>query len=128
MKLWYRYTSKTPSVVKKSRHVAFDGSTTVFAIGTQLRLRSQARLSVDSVLRWLSVTLAMVAPMPLMPSNVRIEPDRSTNAPVCNSRRVIRAATASVKASVWNVERLPFPSGPADTFAGFNARKNDANV
>jgi hypothetical protein len=64
MKLWYRYTSKTPSVVKKSRHVAFDGSTTVFAIGTQLRLRSQARLSVDSVLRWLSVPLAIVAPMP----------------------------------------------------------------
>ena len=34
MKLWYRYTSKTPSVEKKSRHVAFDGSTTVFEGGT----------------------------------------------------------------------------------------------
>jgi hypothetical protein len=85
-------------------------------------------LSADSALRWLSVPLAIVAPIPLMPSSVKIEPERSTNAPVCNSSSVISAATASEKANVWNVERLPFPSGPAETWAGFNARRNDAKV
>lgn len=71
-----------PSVEKKSRQLAFDGLTIVLAIGSQLRRSSHARFSADIVLRWLSAPLAIVAPMPLIPRSVRIDPERSTNVPV----------------------------------------------
>jgi hypothetical protein len=84
-------------------------------------------LWVDDRVRARGLPLAMVDPMPLMPSSVKIEPDRSTKLPVCSRSSVIRAATDSEKASVWNVERLPFPCGPAETCAGFSARRKDPN-